>query len=76
MTRMLPRKACPPSSSAGCLGVVFPMCECGVVPVIRRLMKKGLPISCAVTYLLASPVVNPIVAVEHVSRRFAASSRA
>jgi uncharacterized membrane protein YraQ (UPF0718 family) len=39
------------------------MCECGVVPVIRRLMKKGLPVSCAVTYLLASPVVNPIVAV-------------
>ena len=38
------------------------MCECGVVPVIRRLLKKGLPVSCAVTYLLASPVVNPIVA--------------
>ena len=39
------------------------MCECGVVPVIRRLMKKGLPVSCAVTYLLASPVVNPITAI-------------
>ena len=59
---MLPRKAGAAILISGLLGVVFPMCECGVVPVIRRLMKKGLPISCAVTYLLASPVVNPIVA--------------
>lgn len=63
MTRMLPRRAGAAVLLSGLLGIVFPMCECGVVPVIRRLMKKGLPISCAVTYLLASPVVNPIVAV-------------
>ena len=42
--------------------MVFPMCECGVVPVIRRLIRKGLPVSCALTYLLAAPIVNPIVA--------------
>jgi uncharacterized membrane protein YraQ (UPF0718 family) len=63
MTRLLPRAAVPAIFLSGLLGVIFPMCECGVVPVIRRLMKKGLPISSAVTYLLASPVVNPIVAV-------------
>lgn len=63
MTRMLPRRAGAAILLSGLLGIIFPMCECGVVPVIRRLMKKGLPISCAVTYLLASPVVNPIVAV-------------
>jgi uncharacterized membrane protein YraQ (UPF0718 family) len=63
MTSVLPRRAAPAILLSGLLGVVFPMCECGVVPVIRRLMKKGLPVSCAVTYLLASPVVNPIVAV-------------
>lgn len=63
MTRLLPRNPLPAVLISGLLGVVFPMCECGVVPVIRRLMKKGLPVSCAVTYLLASPVVNPIVAV-------------
>ncbi len=44
------------------LGIVFPMCECGVVPVIRRLMLKGMPVSCALTYLLAAPIVNPVVA--------------
>ena len=62
MTSILPRKALPAVLISGLLGIVFPMCECGVVPVIRRLMKKGLPVSSAVTYLLASPVVNPIVA--------------
>ena len=63
MTNILPKAPLPAVLLSGLLGVVFPMCECGVVPVIRRLMKKGLPVSCAVTYLLASPVVNPIVAV-------------
>lgn len=63
MTNFLPKHAGAAVAVSGLLGVVFPMCECGVVPVIRRLMKKGLPVSCAVTYLLASPVVNPIVAV-------------
>ncbi|MBE7209784.1 MAG: permease [Gluconacetobacter diazotrophicus] len=63
MTTFLPRRAGAAVAVSGLLGIVFPMCECGVVPVIRRLMKKGLPVSCAVTYLLASPVVNPIVAV-------------
>ncbi len=47
---------------SGLLGVIFPMCECGVVPVIRRLIRKGLPVSCGLTYLLAAPIVNPIVA--------------
>ena len=63
MTGILPRKTFPAVLISAGLGLVFPMCECGVVPVIRRLMKKGLPVSCAVTYLLASPVVNPITAI-------------
>ncbi len=37
------------------------MCECGVVAVLRRLIHKGLPVPCAVTYMFASPIVNPIV---------------
>lgn len=48
---------------AGGLGMIFPMCECGVVAVLRRLLGKGLPISFAVTYMFASPIVNPIVMV-------------
>jgi hypothetical protein len=43
------------------LGLVFPVCECGVVPLARRLFKKGLPIPTGVAFLLATPVINPIV---------------
>ena len=48
-------------AASTCLGLVFPMCECGVVPVVRRLIAKGVPASCAVAYMLASPVINPLV---------------
>jgi len=47
---------------AAALGCVFPVCECAVVPVVRRLLRKGVPFSAAVAYLLAGPIVNPVVA--------------
>jgi len=43
------------------LGLIFPMCECGIIPVMRRLLRKGLPLSCCVAYLLAGPIINPLV---------------
>jgi uncharacterized protein len=46
---------------AGCAGFAFPMCECGSVPVARRLALKGLTPAAAVTFMLASPIINPIV---------------
>jgi uncharacterized membrane protein YraQ (UPF0718 family) len=46
---------------SGLLGGIFPVCECAVVPVIRRLIRKGLPVSCAITYMLSAPIINPIV---------------
>jgi uncharacterized membrane protein YraQ (UPF0718 family) len=42
------------------VGFVFPVCECGNVPVARRLMAKGVPHGAAITFLLAAPVLNPI----------------
>jgi uncharacterized membrane protein YraQ (UPF0718 family) len=45
----------------GLLGLVFPMCECGIVPIMRRLLRKGFPLSTCVAYILAGPIVNPIV---------------
>lgn len=43
------------------MGLVFPVCECGVIPLARRLFHKGLPLSAGVAFLLAAPVLNPIV---------------
>ncbi|WP_240941447.1 permease [Paenibacillus sp. HB172176] len=45
----------------GLLGVVFPLCECGMIPVIRRLIRKGMPSYMGIVYLLAGPIVNPVV---------------
>ena len=44
-------------------GLIMPTCECGVVPVARRLLSKGVPPHVAVTYMLAAPVINPVVLV-------------
>ena len=43
------------------LGFIFPVCECGVVPVTRRLYGKGLPLPVGIAFLLAAPVINPVV---------------
>lgn len=62
MVRYLPKNVFLGVCVSGAMGMVFPMCECGIVPVIRRLMAKGLPVSNAIAYMLAAPIVNPIVA--------------
>jgi len=61
--RRLPKNATAAIAVCGVLGTILPMCECGVVPVIRRMLKKGLPVSSAMAYLLAAPIVNIVVAV-------------
>ena len=43
-----------------CVGLFIPMCECGSVVVARRLIKKGMPASGALSYMLAGPIVSPI----------------
>ena len=45
----------------GLLGVLFPMCECGIIPVMRRLLRKGVPLSVCVCYMLAGPIINIVV---------------
>jgi hypothetical protein len=41
-------------------GLLLPTCECGIVPVTRRLLKKGVPAGAALPFMLAAPVVNPV----------------
>lgn len=48
-------------AASGFLGLIMPMCECGIVPVIRRLLRKGMPLSCCTCYLLTGPIVNIVV---------------
>jgi uncharacterized membrane protein YraQ (UPF0718 family) len=63
IVRWVPRNAFLAPFAGAFLGFIFPVCECGVVPVTRRLFTKGLPMSVGVAFLLAAPVMNPIVLV-------------
>lgn len=47
---------------AGGLGIFFPTCECAIVPIVRRLILKGVPVPTAICFMLSGPIVNPIVA--------------
>ena len=43
------------------VGAAFPACECGIVPIVRRLIGKGVPLYAGVGFLLTGPLINPIV---------------
>ena len=43
------------------LGFALPACECGNVPVARRMLSGGAPLGAGLGFLFAAPVLNPIV---------------
>lgn len=61
LLRIIPRHVLGGAAVGALLGFIFPVCECGVVPVTRRLYQKGMPLSVGIAFLLAAPVINPIV---------------
>lgn len=61
IARFMPKSPLPAVLIGGSLGLIFPMCECGIVVVMRRLLRKGLPLSCCISYMLAGPIVNVVV---------------
>lgn len=61
ISKMLPRHPLLGILFACFFGVIFPICECGMVPVIRRLIAKGMPVYIATVFILSGPILNPIV---------------
>ena len=61
LARWIPRHPLLAVLAGAGLGIALPVCECGIVVVVRRLLAKGLPLRVGVAFLLAAPVVNPIV---------------
>ena len=57
----LPKNPLLGSLVGSCIGFLFPVCECGNVPVARRLLLSRVPPSVAISFLLAAPTINPIV---------------
>jgi uncharacterized membrane protein YraQ (UPF0718 family) len=61
LIEVLPKHPLAGALAGSLVGFLFPVCECGNVPVARRLLMQGAPSSMAVGFLLAAPTVNPIV---------------
>ncbi|WP_323131990.1 permease [Paenibacillus silvisoli] len=61
IARMMPRNRYV-SSLLGCgVGLFFPACECGIVPITRRLLRKGVPLHAGIAFMLTGPIINPVV---------------
>ncbi len=60
-SRLIPKRRSLAILTGLCAGLLLPTCECGIVPVVRKLLSKGVPTAAAVTYMFAAPVINPIV---------------
>lgn len=42
-------------------GFIMPICDCASIPVFRSLVRKGVPLPAAVTFMIAAPIINPVV---------------
>ena len=61
LARIIPKNKVLGSIVGICLGFFLPACDCAVIPVAKRLIKKKVPINVAVSFMLASPIINPVV---------------
>lgn len=63
LARWLPDRPAAAILTAGVGGAALPGCECGSVPVARRLFGEGAVGAAALTFMLAAPAINPVVLV-------------
>lgn len=63
LARWLPRRPAAAILAAGVGGAALPGCECGSVPIARRLFGDGTVGAAALTFMLAAPAINPVVLV-------------
>lgn len=61
MSKFIPKNKIFGSIVGVFLGLFLPACDCAVIPVAKRLAKKGVPINVYVSFMLASPIINPVV---------------
>lgn len=66
LSRWLPRRPAAAVFAAAASGAALPGCECGSVPIARRLFGEGAVGAAALTFMLAAPAINPVVVVSTV----------
>ena len=43
------------------MGILLPTCECGIIPIVKKLSAKGISTRTVIVFLLSAPVINPLV---------------
>lgn len=61
VARIMPKNPVLAVLFASFLGALFPACECGIVPIVKRLVQKGVPIYAGIAFMLTGPIINPVV---------------
>lgn len=61
LKKIIPKHALLAIIPAMLIGIIFPVCECAIVPIVRRLIKKGMPLHIGMVMLVSVPIINPIV---------------
>lgn len=61
LSRKIPKNLTLGIFAAATIGLIFPVCDCAIVPIVRRLLKKGLPLPIGITFMLSVPIINPVV---------------
>ncbi|WP_161598873.1 permease [Bacillus mesophilum] len=59
--KLIPKKPLPAFLAAITIAIITPVCECAIIPVVRKLIQKGVPIHAGVTILIGAPILNFIV---------------
>jgi uncharacterized membrane protein YraQ (UPF0718 family) len=48
-------------AGGGALGAITPFCSCSTIPVLAGLLRSGAPFGPTMTFLFASPLLDPVV---------------
>ncbi|MCK2017184.1 MULTISPECIES: permease [Peribacillus] len=59
--RMIPKRPLTAIFAAVAAALIIPVCECAIIPVVRRLIQKGVPVHAGVVLLVTAPILNVIV---------------
>jgi uncharacterized membrane protein YraQ (UPF0718 family) len=60
IARIMPKNQFSAVIVASLLGALYPSCECGIIPVARRLISKGVPVYAGIAFMLTGPIINPV----------------
>lgn len=61
IARIIPRNPFLAIGVALVAALITPVCECAIIPVVRRLIQKGVPVHIGVVLLMGAPILNFIV---------------